>query len=496
VTVDGESVATVELPFIESSGVPAGTTVPVDLDLPEPTTGSRFRLTFRRIDARVADDAVFGDPVPPVAIAEVGLPGPTVPVRDGRFDSGCRDDLLTVAGDPVGVRVTGTTEDALAGRALAVALCGDDRSGLELGGGRTRLATTRGDAVGIDIDQLVLRSAAGGTASDAGTTLVTEAAPGSGAGADLGTPEVEVVRDGDAGLRLRVSGAEPGTPFWLVLGQSYSDGWAATVQGSGGSRVAERPELVDGFANGWLVTPDEGSFEVTLAFTPQATVARAQWLSLLAGLACVALALRPARRRVALPVGAGTGPEAGTAPVAGINGRAARPFDPLPRPLTLAPALRYRGDRPPAWAVALVALAVGGLGWVLAGLPVGVVVGAAAAAGTVHPGARRWILAGAPAALALAAVWVCTVQLLRNPEPGLDWPRQMRAVHPLGWLAALLPVVDLVVGAARRCAHARYAKLAVNRTSSRDSCPETDAPDAGDEGSADGSQQAVLVEST
>ena len=479
VTVDGVEVATVELPAIEADRE-AGTTVPVDLDLPEPTTGSRFRLTFRRIDARVADDAIYGDPVPPVAIAEVGLPGPTIPRRDERFDSGCRDDLLTVAGEPVGARVTGTTDDALGGRPLAVALCGDDRSGLALGGGRNRLATSRGDAVGIDIDQLVLRSAAGGTASDAGTTLVAEAAPGSGAGAGLGTPEVEVVRDGDAGLRLRVSGAEPGTPFWLVLGQSYSEGWAATVHddggdagdgsdGGGGTRVADRPELVDGFANGWLVTPDDESFEVSLAFAPQATVTRAQWLSLLAGLACVLLALRPARRRVALAAD-----------------------DPEPRPLALAPALVYRGDRPPAWAVALAAVAMGGLGWFLAGIPIGVVIGAATAVGTVHPGSRRWVLAGAPAALALAAGYVCVVQLLRNPEPGLDWPGQMRAVHPLGWLAALLPVVDLVAATARRCARARYATLDANQTSR----PDTDAPDAGDEASAGGSQEAVLVDST
>ena len=508
VEVDGERVATVDLPHVESDA-PAGTTVPVDLDLGGEVTGRRFRLTLRRIDARVADDAVYGDPVPPIGIAEVGLPGPTIPARAAQFDTGCRDDLLTVNGEPVGVRVTGTTADALAGRPLAVALCGDDAGGLDLPGGRTHLVAARGDALGLDLDQVVLRSAAGGAASDATGPLVAEAATVDGAGdgdddggdggtaAALGAPSVEVTRSSDAELRLRVQGAEPGRRFWLVLGQSHSDGWAATVHGGSDTRIAARPELVDGFANGWLVTPDTASFEVTLTFTPQATVAKAEWLSLLAGLACVGLALRPARRREARPADAR--PDAarrnghgGGNGEASRNGDGSRPGDPLPRPLHVAAALTYRGTRPPVWWVVTAAVAVGGVGWFLAGLPLGLVVGAAAAAGTVHPGARRWILGGAPVALALAAAWVCAMQLVRNPEPGLDWPAQMGAVHPLGWLAALLPVVDLVVATTRRCAHVRCATLDANRTSR----PEAGASDDGDGGDDRGSQEAVLVEST
>jgi hypothetical protein len=239
-------------------------------------------------------------------------------------------------------------------------------------------------------------------------------------------------------------------------------------------------------------------------------VARAQWLSLAAGLACVALALRPARRRVALAATAnGNGDGRHTAGAHGRgngahgdggdrddrddrDGDGSHDGGAELRPLTLARALRYRGERPAPWVVAVVAAAVGGLGWFLAGLPIGVVVGVAAAAGSRYPDTRRWVLAGAPTALALAAGYVCVVQLLRNPEPGLDWPGQMRAVHPLGWLAALLPLVDVVVSATRRCARTGCATLGTNRTSR----PDTHSPDDGDEGADSGSQQAVLVEST
>src|SRR5207244_2002846 len=76
-------------------------------------------------------------------------------------------------------------------------------------------------------------------------------------------------------------------PFWLVLGESQSDGWKATIahQGSLGGSL-----LVDGYANGWMVRPTSSSFDVVLEWTPQRRVWAALWISVLAALLCLAIA--------------------------------------------------------------------------------------------------------------------------------------------------------------------------------------------------------------
>jgi hypothetical protein len=54
-----------------------------------------------------------------------------------------------------------------------------------------------------------------------------------------------------------------------VLGESLNSGWEAT--GPGG-RSLGAPQLIDGYANGWYVTPPSASFIVTLRFGPQQSV--------------------------------------------------------------------------------------------------------------------------------------------------------------------------------------------------------------------------------
>ena len=152
-----------------------------------------------------------------------------------------------------------------------------------------------GRRTGIDIDRLVLRSAAGGEASTAKGPLRAEVV-----GDAEARPEVEVLHQADDSLTVRVTGAEPGTPLWVDLGQSYNAGWTASIDGDD----LGAPALVDGFANGWLVDPREESFEVALTFAPQHRVDLALWFSAAAALLCLGLALQEARaiaRRHHLP---------------------------------------------------------------------------------------------------------------------------------------------------------------------------------------------------
>ena len=82
-------------------------------------------------------------------------------------------------------------------------------------------------------------------------------------------PQVTVTGEGPVAYRLSVSGATPGKPFWLVLGQSLSPGWQAKADGIGS---LGKPQLVDGYANGWLITPKSSDFDVSLDWTPQKRV--------------------------------------------------------------------------------------------------------------------------------------------------------------------------------------------------------------------------------
>ena len=89
---------------------------------------------------------------------------------------------------------------------------------------------------------------------------------------------------------MHVSGARPGVPFWLVLGQSNNAGWKATVAG----KDAGQSTLVNGFANGWLIKPGTKDFDVTLTWTPQTRV----WIALAIS-ACRARAVPVSSRFVA-----------------------------------------------------------------------------------------------------------------------------------------------------------------------------------------------------
>ena len=92
-------------------------------------------------------------------------------------------------------------------------------------------------------------------------------------------------KSSDTKIELTVRGAVPGRPMWLVLGQSNNAGWQASAAGTdlGGST------LVNGYGNGWLVTPKSTTFTATLTWTPQRTV----WISLAISALALSLVLGP-----------------------------------------------------------------------------------------------------------------------------------------------------------------------------------------------------------
>jgi hypothetical protein len=288
-----------------------------------------------------------------------------------------------------------------------------DDAPVPLDGGEHEVAAARGRDTGLEVDRLVLRSAAGGAASPlGGGTLVDQAT----AGQRPSGPSVEVIDDGHDHATVRVEGATRDEPFWLVLGQSHNLGWTATV---GGEELGA-PVLVDGFANGWLVTPDAASFEVDLRFTPQQRVNIAIVISIVSALICLGLVLRRPRVVVHAP-----------------SGQA--------EPYSSVLAFRYDGALPSRRTAAWTGAGVGLVAWVLAGPAVGAALGIAAGVGARHEQFRRWLLLASPVALAVCGAYVLYIQARWDPVPSFDWPIEMRRPHPLGWVAVLVLLADVVV---------------------------------------------------
>lgn len=400
VHVDGREVARASLGDL-ADGDDADHTETVTVPVP-PTRGRVVELEVVSVREVLSNSWESGRPLAhPIGIAEVGLgalteaPIPTV-------DTGCRDDLLQVDGRPVPVRVTGPIDAALAGDPLEVSACGP----LELSAGQPVLRTAAGHLTGVDLDQLVLTDG------------------WDGAPATRAPEPVTVLDEAPDEVRVEVTLPAEDEPTWLVLGQSLNDGWRATVAETG--EDLGPPQLVDGFANGWLLPTGAGTATITLRFEPQRRVDLALGLSALG--AAVALAL-VWRRPQPLPV-------ADDHPL---------PSAPVLRPLPRAGDARLRPIEAGATGVGGAILAALVLP-PIAAVAVGALVGAAA-----RWPAARWALRLAPAALVLVVgAYVVVWQRRYGILPGLEWPAELRRGHPVAATAVVLVGADAALSALLR----------------------------------------------
>lgn len=355
----------------------------VRVELPRPVQGERLRLTIVDVDVRTTPDWYTGDPIAlPVGLAEIGTASVTpAPRPPSRFDSGCRDDLVTLDGSAVAVRVRGGVGEAIDRQGLEIEPCGPP---LRLPAGRHELRAAPGAATGIDIDRVVLTTP--GFGPD------TAATPGAG---------VTVTGTGPVSASAEVE--TDGSPFWLVLDQSHNDGWELTMAGA----TIDGPRPIDGYAAGWYVEPDgAGTLQASIRWTPQRAADIALVLSGLSVLACVILVViapgSAARRRL---------PVAFAAPALGPGALAA-------------------GWLPPVAA----AIAAGVLVHPLAALPAGLVV----VAGRRWP----WLARAVPVLLvAAAAAQVVLFQVRDRHEADFSWARQFGGAHVAALAGCLLIAV-------------------------------------------------------
>lgn len=399
-TVDGVSTE-VEVPVVEAL-TEENATVPVRVELDAPLTGSTIRVQVIAVDERTTPD--YYNPtspvVTPIAIAELGIDGVSVPPLPQRFPETCMVHLLTIDGTPVAVRLVGTTDDAVAGEALQVERCDDGDLELE---GSTEVHATAGVDSGIDVDRLVLRSAG------VGMPAPVRAAPA-----------VEVVSAERTGRELVVSDVDG--PFWLILGQSQSDGWTATADELGdlGPSV-----VIDGFANGWFVDAPAGTgtLAITLDWAPQRRVWLAIAVSVVGLLGCAVLLAWP--RRAELP-------------------------STRPSPAVLSDPSRAGGTRPHPVGLGLTVLGIVVGATLVAGPWAGLVLGVLTLAALLVDRGRLALALPAVLTVPAVAVWVAAVQWRYDTPIGVEWP----VVHdPAKWfvLVAVLALgADLVAGWLRR----------------------------------------------
>jgi len=182
----------------------------------------------------------------------------------------CRADLLMLDGRALPVRLV---PDSASGTSASITAC----ASLDLAVGSHRLTASTGRVSGWDLDQVVLSTDARGHPADVGV----RSAPARPA------PAVRTTATSAAAVDAKVS--SDGTPFWFVLGQSASEGWSLEAEGAS---VGPRT-LVDGYANGWALTPDDrGTVTVRLQWGPQRLVWVSMAASAVAVLACAVILLR------------------------------------------------------------------------------------------------------------------------------------------------------------------------------------------------------------
>ena len=242
-----------------------------------------------------------------------------------------------------------------------------------------------------------------------------------------------MVHNGATRMRVHVSGATG--PFWLVLGESQSSGWTATVANMpspGGSH------LVDGYANGWLIHPTHASFDVVLQWTPQRQVWAAIWISALAALVCAAIV------GVGDPFGNGRRPPATDEP---SDTQVRNEWPMRSGPTRPAGGRSRRRDR-----IAVPALA--GLGAALIVAPwVGAVVVIVVVAMQRRPRLRVVLTLGPAVLLTVVTVYVLYLQHHFRFPPVFEWPTLFPFGRPLGWLAVVFLGVDVLESNGFGCHH-------------------------------------------
>ena len=396
----------------------------------------------------------------PVGIAEVGLPGVhfTPELAPAQIPAVCRSDLLRIDGRPVWIKILGRVRrgrEAPRTGAEGVrmrARCGghqargrDPHTGGDVGQdhrlgpgpARARLCSrwrrprpARG------------RHGSAGSGDDRNSVVATPGSPDR-AGAGI------VGDDGEARGRRRHASflAGPRAEPERRLGSDRS-----------GRATLGAPQLIDGYANGWYVTPPTGGgdFTVSLQFGPQRLVTPAIFVSGGTLLVCAMVGFVPigtvrrrlrrrqARRRAHSTDNRGAGAAAGDL---------ARPPPLIEAPRLVSP-LSAGGSAPNLFACLLIAAGCGVLALAVVpphwAIPVAGATAIAALATLRFSAARSALSLSAVACIVAAGVLTVVGQIRYHYPPGDSVAGQLETAGILAFVGVVALMTDAVVEFARR----------------------------------------------
>jgi arabinofuranan 3-O-arabinosyltransferase len=381
-----------------------------------------LRLTIEEVREANSIDWFGGSTtVLPVGIAELNLPVQAqIPGPGSAIDDACRDDLVTVDSSVVPVRIHGTVGDVLDGSLMEFEGC--DPAALPEG--KSLVETSPGAVTGFDVDRLVFASAPGGEPGR--NTLEDGPAPVSE------PPSNSVSRPGTLTWDMSVSGADE--PYWVVLGQSQSPGFTATASGTDDAEPVDLGQsvVINGYANGWLVNPDQVGPDatITIEFAPQRMVWIALLLSALGVLVCLVLLLWPLEFLAGSP--------SVNAP-ADLSVTAVRPF--------AVEAQQVDPVRALVWA------AIAGVStFIVAGWAVGLGIGLVTLGALALRRGRVMLRVLGTMLFAAAAGFVVAKQLRGNYLVDFNWMNLFEVTHAWTLAAVALLVLDPVIGRIRSTA--------------------------------------------
>ena len=441
--------------------------VSVPISFPQ-LSGTTIRITIEAVRQVKTMNWYTQKPiVMPVGIAEIGLPGVhfTPEPLSAKIPSVCTPKLLSIDGRPVWLKISGTVGAAEKLRGLTVSGCGPDANGIVLGPGNHTLDAAWGKTTGWDLDRVVLDSAPGGAVLPPladGSAQPASGTIGTPATSFLPTPTVRVLGSTATSAKLEVQGAT--RPFWLVLGESLNAGWEATWRGG---RALGAPQLIDGYANGWYVSPQRSStFVVTLEFAPQGIVTPA----VIASGATLALCLflgfvpigpirrrlrrrgpRSAEKQVVEPAGGTVTADPGSWDASPTRHSQTSALDASP---ILGSPLATSGEPPKLLTCILVAAACGAIAMVV--LPPSWAASIAGATAVLAIAGLRWSRARSVLSLSavgcIGAAGAVTVfdQVRHHYPPGSAWPHNFETAGVLAFVGVVALATDLAVELARR----------------------------------------------
>ena len=441
--------------------------VSVPISFPQ-LSGTTIRITIEAVRQVKTMNWYTQKPiVMPVGIAEIGLPGVhfTPEPTSAKIPSVCTPKLLRIDGRPVWLKISGTVGAAEKLRGLTVSGCGPDANGIVLGPGNHTLDAAWGKTTGWDLDRVVLDSAPGGAVLPPladGSAQPASGTIGTPATSFLPTPTVRVLGSTATSAKLEVQGAT--RPFWLVLGESLNAGWEATWRGG---RSLGAPQLIDGYANGWYVSPQRSStFVVTLEFAPQGIVTPA----VIASGATLALCLflgfvpigpirrrlrrrgpRSAEKQVVEPAGGTVTADPGSWDASPTRHSQTSALDASP---ILGSPLATSGEPPKLLTCILVAAACGAIAMVV--LPPSWAASIAGATAVLAIAGLRWSRARSVLSLSavgcIGAAGAVTVfdQVRHHYPPGSAWPHNFETAGVLAFVGVVALATDMAVELARR----------------------------------------------